>query len=470
MPRVDVVGVAAALVQLDQVADDRDEVFLRQDRVVRRELQPEAVVDLVAADAAQVVALGREEQPLERQAGGLEVRRLAGTQQAVDLLEGLGLVGGRVLAQGVLDERRLAAAAGEEHLDLRDARLAELLAQGVGDFLAALGEDLARVGVGDVGGEHVARFGALDRGGLVLVVTQVERGVAGEDGDRVDAGPAQRLEQVERQLVAFARQRVALAVFRIRHVGREHGAEDLAALLAGLEVAGDVELLLGVEELEDLRVAGVAEGAQQRGGRELLLLVDVDVDHVVDVEGELDPRAPERDDARAEQPLPVGVDGLLEHHARGAVQLADDDPLGAVDDERAQRREQRQLAEVDFLLEDVLGALLARGDFLEDDQPQRGLERRRVRHVALDALLDRVLRLADRVRHELERVVLVHVGDREQVAEDPVQADVGTLALGVQERVERAGLDIEEMRHRHPFAELAEGDDREMLCHFGPSM
>ena len=99
--------------------------------------------------------------------------------------------------------------------------------------------------------------------------------------------------------------------------------------------------------------APVAERAQERRGRELLLLVDVDVDDVVDVDGELDPRAAERNDARRDQALAVRVRRLLEHDAGRPVQLADDDALGAVDDEGAERREQRQLTEIDLLLDDV---------------------------------------------------------------------------------------------------------------------
>src|SRR5438046_2763431 len=159
--------------------------------------------------------------------------------------------------------------------------------------------------------------------------------------------------------------------------------------------------------------------------RELLLLVDVDVDHVVNVDRELDPRAPERDDARREQPLAVGVDALFEHHAGRAVQLRHDHPLGAVDHEGAQRREDRQLTEIDFLLDDVLGALGLDGlaHLFHDHQLQRRLQRHRIGHVPLDALLDRVLRLPEPVLHELEGGVPVHVLDREHVLEHPLQSD-----------------------------------------------
>src|SRR5438045_9100883 len=100
---------------------------------------------------------------------------------------------------------------------------------------------------------------------------------------------------------------------------------------------------------------------------------------------------------------------LLKHDARRAVQLADDDALGTVDDEGSEGREQRQLTKIDFLLDDVLRPLAGFGR-LEDDELERGLERRGVRHVALDALSHRVLRLAKRVALELEREVPVNVG------------------------------------------------------------
>jgi len=64
------------------------------------------------------------------------------------------------------------------------------------------------------------------------------------------------------------------------------------------------DLFHRVEQLQDVGVRAVAERAQQRGGRKFLLLVDVDVDHVVNIDRELDPRAAERDDARREEALP----------------------------------------------------------------------------------------------------------------------------------------------------------------------
>jgi hypothetical protein len=243
------------------------------------------------------------------------------------------------------------------------------------------------------------------------------------------------------------------------------GASSAVASPGSSTASGEVELAHAEEEAVDVRVAPVAERAQQRGGRELLLLVDVDEDDVVDVDGELDPRAAERDDARRDEALAVRVRGLLEHHARGAVELRDDDALGAVDHEGPERREQGQLAEVDLLLDLVLEALLAVGGvLLEHGQDEGRLEGRRVRHVALDALLDGVLGLAQGVALEVQREVLVDVRDGEQVLEDPLEADVlAVVGRGVEleQGFEGARLDVEQVRHVHAVLELSEGDLRD---------
>src|SRR6266853_391398 len=135
-----------------------------------------------------------------------------------------------------------------------------------------------------------------------------------------------------------------------------------------------------------------------------------------------------------------------------------------------ERREDRQLTEIDFLLDDVLGPLRLDGlaHFFHDHQLQRRLEGHRVGHVPLDALLDRVLRLPEPVLHELEGVVPVHILDREHVLEDALQPDVGALrALSVrlQQGRERARLDVQEMRHRHPLVEFCERQPRQRLRH-----
>ena len=92
-----------------------------------------------------------------------------------------------------------------------------------------------------------------------------------------------------------------------RDVLGDDRADDFAHVGAALALLGEVEIADGEEEAENVRVRPVAERAEERRGRELLLLVDVDVDDVVDVDGELDPRAAERDDARRDEALAVRV-------------------------------------------------------------------------------------------------------------------------------------------------------------------
>ena len=100
------------------------------------------------------------------------------------------------------------------------------------------------------------------------------------------------------------------------------------------------------------------------------------------------------------------------------MQLADDDALGAVDDERARRRHERDFAHVNFFL---LRPLL----FLE----QEGDVERRAEGLAFALRLERAqLRFADFVVAEIERRLFVVALDRENFLEDGLQA--GVLPLG----------------------------------------
>ncbi len=507
---IDVVHVPASLVQLDEVAQDRDEIVLREDRGARLLLQVQALVDLVAADASEVVALRREEEALQRLFRRLLVRCVAWPQEGIDRVERLALarIGvrapslllalfggdvlrvGRVLADRVLDQRRLGAARRHEDLHLDEARLPDALDQRLLEGGTRVGDHLARLGVDHVVRQH-ARLRTLATLDGVEFVAHVDQHVGAEDLHGLHALPGETVQDLLGQLIAFADEdvgggtfgeRAGLLRLELRGIGvgfladqrdvlGEDRAQHFAGLGASLTLLGEVEVTHGEEEPEDVRVGAVPKGAQQGRGRELLLLVDVDVDHVVDVHGELDPRAAERDDARRDQALPVGVRRLFEHHAWRAMQLAHDDALGPVDDEGAEVGEERQLAEIDFLLDDVARALDA-VHVLVDDESQRRLERRRERHVPLDALLDGVLRFAQVVLDELQREVLVDVGDGEEILEDPLEADVLAVmrrGIQLQERFERACLDVEEMGHAHSLVELSKCDLLHQFRHVSPA-
>ena len=64
--------------QRDELLDQRDDVVVGQGPRVEVDVEPEARVELVAAHAREVVALGVEEQLVEQRARGVDRRRLAG--------------------------------------------------------------------------------------------------------------------------------------------------------------------------------------------------------------------------------------------------------------------------------------------------------------------------------------------------------------------------------------------------------
>ena len=155
----------------------------------------------------------------------------------------------------------------------------------------------------------------------------------------------------------------------------------------------------------------------------------------------------------------------------------DDDPLGAVDDERPVLGHQRDVAEVDLLLLDVADGLDAGlGILVPDDEADRDLERHGVGHAALLALVDVVLQLqADGVAADVADVaarlvglaaaraehlaIAVRIGDERRAAvaaglpQVMQPGELAALALPVADRV------LDELE-RGVLAEVADRKDR----------
>ncbi len=149
---------------------------------------------------------------------------------------------------------------------------------------------------------------------------------------------------------------------------------------------------------------------------------------------------------------------VLEEHAGRAVQLRDDDALGAVDDERAVLGHERDLAHVDLLLLHLLDRLLRRL-LVHDDQADARAQRRAVGQAALLALDDVERRSEQRIADELETCVARVRRDREDRRERGLQALV--LALGhrrhlLQERAVARELGLQQERHRKDARALRE--------------
>ncbi len=146
----------------------------------------------------------------------------------------------------------------------------------------------------------------------------------------------------------------------------------------------DVDLADPVKRLQDLLVGFEPERAQKNGTVKFALTVDTYIKKVLVVVLELDPAAPVRNDLA--EIVALGRDAL-EEHARRTMQLADNHAFGAVDDERAVVRHQRNFAEEDFLFLDVPDALGAGFRVFRVDREADGdLERRGISHATLFAL------------------------------------------------------------------------------------
>ena len=138
---IDVVDVAAAVAQIDQRLDDRQDVVLAQHAHGVRRVEVETHVHLHAADRREVVALAVEKQRVEHRLGAVERRRFARAHDAVDVEQ-------RILPRGILIHFQSVADIGADIdvVDLEDRNLVEILLreqreQLFGDFVTRLGED-----------------------------------------------------------------------------------------------------------------------------------------------------------------------------------------------------------------------------------------------------------------------------------------------------------------------------------------
>src|SRR5579875_927546 len=128
----------------------------------------------------------------------------------------------------------------------------------------------------------------------------------------------------------------------------------------------------------NLFVGAVADGAQQYCRRELPLAVDLDAQYAAVARLELEPGAPARDQlGAAELAASGGILGKVKVDTRGAHELADDNSLGAINQECAFRRHNRKIAQEDIGFFDLTGLF----DHELDAKPERS----GVGHVALAA-------------------------------------------------------------------------------------
>ena len=165
---------------------------------------------------------------------------------------------------------------------------------------------------------------------------------------------------------------------------------------------------------------------------------------------------------RAEDQLAAGQ-GLalvmVEEDARRAVQLADNDPLGPVDDEGAVFGHQGDLAEIDLLFLNVADGFGLRVPVcVENDQPDHDLQGRRIGHAFLDALLDVVANISNPITDELQGTLAAEIGNGKDAAEGPLQTIVAPpvrLDILLEKLPVGIGLDIDQIRDIHDLPDTA---------------
>ena len=316
--------------------------------------------------------------------------------------------------------------------EAREPRLAAGVDEPGGDFVGGFGEDFTGGVVDEVLGEEQAerRFGShfdlVDPGGFHLAPRALGDGLSG------------------------LHQHVAFLVDDV-------GEGGFLAVQLGIEAPGDpavvlklVDFLL-VEAVEDFGLAH-AHGLEQDRGGHLAASVDADVQDVLVVEVEVEPRAAHGDHAAGVEHLAAGVRlaaVVLEDDAGRALELVDDDALGSVDDEGSLFGHQGQGSKIDILFLDIAnGAGFGLVVHVIDDEADLDAHRGFIGKTLGDAFRLIVLGLADFVADEFEAGGTVEVFDWEDRTEDPFQTFIGEtfypsllheFPVGVHLQVEQVG-------------------------------
>ncbi|MCY1508640.1 hypothetical protein D9M68_429550 [compost metagenome] len=429
---VDVVDFAVAVAQVHEDLDHGQDVFVGQHHRAGRFVAADLGVELHAAHARQVVRVRVVEQALEQGLHRVFRRRLARAHHAVDGHARSELVHRFVDAQRLRDVRALVQFVRVDDLDVLHASRAQLLQQRFGQFVVGLGQDFAGVGVDDVAGDDAADqevFRHADvRGAALLEFTRVARGDALVLGDH---DLARLVGDVE---------------------ARDFAAQALGDELHLRAAVHQAEVVVHEEVRED-RFRVQADGLQQDRDRHLAATVHAEVQHVLRVELEVQPRTAVGNHAGREQQLARAVRLALvvfEEHAGRTVQLRDDHALGAVDDERTLVGHERHFAHVDLLFLHFLDHLRLRGRRLAviDDELHLGAHGRGEGQTTGLALTHIERRLRQVVLEELHLDETVVRDDREGSVECGLQAFDGTVLggdAGLQERGVRVFLHLQQV-------------------------
>ncbi len=352
---VDVVVIADAVLKMHIVVDGSKNVFLRdmlRDKLVSpspdhelrillvlrlvEDLLKDRIIDQLR-DAVEVLLLFRELHP------------------AVDVHHH----GGKHLD--------IAVKTFDGNENIRNSRVLDLIRELAGHLRARFRDDLAGRHVNDVLREDMVPDAVPEHQLLIEFVAADLREVI---PSRVEEHPVdEALRRIDSQ--RFARADLLVEFKKAVLVG-----------VGGVLGEGRAKLRLVAEHLDDLLVRADAHRADQLRDRDLSGAVHTGIEDIVGVRLIFEPCAAVRDNRAGVQLLAELVvrDAVVD--ARRADKLADDDTLCAVDDERAGRGHQRQVAHEDLMLFDFAVLLV--------EEPDGNLKRSGIVRVAFLALLDRV--------------------------------------------------------------------------------
>src|SRR5438067_5454585 len=100
---IDIIQRAFAPAQVNQVFDRADEILVGHDALAEIDVDPELLVDLVTANATEIVFLRVEKEPLQERLRVRNGRRIAGAQFAINILQRLFLVVRRIFLERLHD-------------------------------------------------------------------------------------------------------------------------------------------------------------------------------------------------------------------------------------------------------------------------------------------------------------------------------------------------------------------------------
>ncbi len=366
---IDIVEFRLLVDQTHQVAHDGDDVFFRQHLVFQICLQPQLAVDLIPAHLSEVVPLIREKQFFDNTASRLLIGGIGAPQLTVNVLHRFEFRTRRILVQRVVYDRVI----------LFDILL--------------LQNDCVHLCIGDK-----------------LNVLLIEDHIALQD----DFIPLD------------GHHLAGVLVHKVFHPLAQDARRQLPADGLFQLVLRCFDLFRQPENVQDIAVRVVADGAQQRRHREFLFAVDVRVHHRVDIRCKLHPGTLKRDYPCRVDFRPVRVKTLAEEYPRRPVQLRYDHALSPVDDEGPFRGHIWNIAQEHILHNclkiDVL-LIITR-------QPKLRLQRHAVGQSPLHTLVDGVPRRVNKVVQEFKHEDIPGISDGEILLKNAVQTFVSSVFRG----------------------------------------